>query len=635
MRNIGTKVDGAVGTSGELPAIEFNSINDELKSLVTTTGQSFDSGSVVQLATAMAVYAQAGDFYSDSGAANAYVLTATSSKEAPDAYVDGMRVRFKVSASNTGASTVNVNGIGVKDIVAEDRTALTGGELFLDSFVEIRYDSSADEFYIFNQNANAYLKGHINGFEFVNDGDDVFAITSGQCRDKEDSCNIDFIGSEYGAIRKLINTGKVGDVSSTTTDNEGMEISSDGTKLYIGEDGGTIYQFNMSTAYDIETISYSGNSFDTGFSSLRDFSFSINGLKLYSIHDGSDSIYEHTLTTAWDLSTASYSSNSLDISSQFTTIRGVQISSDGTKIFGMGGIGTVYQYSLSTPYDLSSASYDSVSFAPGTITTASRGLQIVNDTFMFINGDDIAYKYVLDTPMSIASVSDRGSISIESNTSIFSSNLKYRYSIDSGDILQYETPAVKYKTTSNWVAGSGNGAKDSTVTLANDTWYYLFDIEKSSTGDIDFYLTNDLTCGNYIADTGYDKYRLITFIYIDSSGNIANIYQQNDRFYYKNELYNSSGSLPTSETFLSAIVPVGFNFSIEISRKLEHTTARTAYIVNPFTEENIQQVLNSGRDIQYLSTISNSDGEIIHYYSGSTGSSVINQQVFEIDRRTI
>lgn len=59
------------------------------------------------------------------------------------AYVTGMKIRFQASASpNTGATTVNVNSVGVKAVEIND-AALTGGEIVANKYYEILYDGTA------------------------------------------------------------------------------------------------------------------------------------------------------------------------------------------------------------------------------------------------------------------------------------------------------------------------------------------------------------------------------------------------------------------------------------------------------------------------------------------------------------
>lgn len=114
MRSVPTKITGNTYT-----ATEFNELpSQELQNAVLTSGQILSSGDLNQLGKAMAVYGSAGDFYTDGGSANTYVLTpiGTPARQAPPTYVDGVRVRFVAGNSNTGASTINLNGLGVKSL---------------------------------------------------------------------------------------------------------------------------------------------------------------------------------------------------------------------------------------------------------------------------------------------------------------------------------------------------------------------------------------------------------------------------------------------------------------------------------------------------------------------------------------
>lgn len=92
-----------------------------------------------------------GDFYIDSGSANAYVLSVVSPNGDPDVYSDGMTVRFFANNANAGASTVNVAGLGVKDLKDNEGNALLGGELVAGEIVRAYYDLSNDEFRLIPQ----------------------------------------------------------------------------------------------------------------------------------------------------------------------------------------------------------------------------------------------------------------------------------------------------------------------------------------------------------------------------------------------------------------------------------------------------------------------------------------------------
>jgi hypothetical protein len=62
----------------------------------------------------------------DSGVANAYVVSPTT---AIAALVDGAQVRFHTANANSGASTINVSGLGVKNLTKKGATALVSGDI--------------------------------------------------------------------------------------------------------------------------------------------------------------------------------------------------------------------------------------------------------------------------------------------------------------------------------------------------------------------------------------------------------------------------------------------------------------------------------------------------------------------------
>lgn len=72
----------------------------------------------------------------DSGVANAYVLTFTASFTA---YADGIIIYFIASNANTGASTINVNGLGPVAINRQDGTPLTSGQIVANQITQIMY----------------------------------------------------------------------------------------------------------------------------------------------------------------------------------------------------------------------------------------------------------------------------------------------------------------------------------------------------------------------------------------------------------------------------------------------------------------------------------------------------------------
>lgn len=72
----------------------------------------------------------------DTGSVNAYLITFAANFSA---YSDGIAIYWIPSHTNTGASTINVNGLGVKNIINQDGTALIAGQLVANQIAFILY----------------------------------------------------------------------------------------------------------------------------------------------------------------------------------------------------------------------------------------------------------------------------------------------------------------------------------------------------------------------------------------------------------------------------------------------------------------------------------------------------------------
>lgn len=72
----------------------------------------------------------------DTGSTNAYLLTFTANFTS---YADGILVYWIPSHNNTGASTVNINGLGVVSIINTDGTALYANQLIANQFSWMMY----------------------------------------------------------------------------------------------------------------------------------------------------------------------------------------------------------------------------------------------------------------------------------------------------------------------------------------------------------------------------------------------------------------------------------------------------------------------------------------------------------------
>ena len=178
-------------------------------------------------------------------------------------------------------------------------------------------------------------------------------------------------------------------VSSQSTTPHDMAWKADGTSFYIVSILPSVaaYQYDLTTAWDISTASYANKSFtNLQETQPQGIYFKSDGLKMYTVGSASDSINEFTLSTAWDLSTASYDQQ-FSISTQETTASCLFFKSDGTKAYVSGyNQDQLHQYDLSTAWDVSTASYSKSRNISG-IDTDPRGLFFKPDgTAFFIIG---------------------------------------------------------------------------------------------------------------------------------------------------------------------------------------------------------------------------------------------------------
>ena len=189
-------------------------------------------------------------------------------------------------------------------------------------------------------------------------------------------------------------------LSSQDTGTLGLFFKQDGTKFYIAGNGNdTIFEYDLSTAWDISTASYSTNSFSVASQDATPAGvfFKQDGLQMFVVGLQNNSVYQYSLSTAWDVSTASYDSKSLSVASQSTGASGLFFNPDGDKVWVTATVGdSVYQYTLSTDWDVSTASYDSISFSLASQDGGPRGFFFKSDgSKMYLTGsaNDTIYQY--------------------------------------------------------------------------------------------------------------------------------------------------------------------------------------------------------------------------------------------------
>lgn len=163
MESLNGKIDSDPGAPGFLPASEWNQAATEVENVILDAGIALSSGDLTQLSKAVASYSSGGFAYTDSGAANAYVLTPIGSKKSPPTYINGMTAEFTTANPNTGASTVNVSGLGVKDIRLPGGAAVAADQV--SGRVKLIFDLANDWFEL--QESNKGIDTSSPGYVFL------------------------------------------------------------------------------------------------------------------------------------------------------------------------------------------------------------------------------------------------------------------------------------------------------------------------------------------------------------------------------------------------------------------------------------------------------------------------------------
>ena len=193
----------------------------------------------------------------------------------------------------------------------------------------------------------------------------------------------------------------------------GIAFSNDGRKMFIvGNNGDEVNEYTLSENFVVNGtgkgygISSSTTFVDAFSVSSEDgdssgIAFSNDGLKMFVVGNQNDSIFQYTLTENFDVSTASYASKSLDVDETVTAVggkneaapTGIAFSNDGLKMFVSGAERkSVHEFKLTENFDVSTASYVDSFDVSGAETSPTDLAFDYSGRYMFILGgsdDDV------------------------------------------------------------------------------------------------------------------------------------------------------------------------------------------------------------------------------------------------------
>jgi len=212
----------------------------------------------------------------------------------------------------------------------------------------------------------------------------------------------------YTHLGGLRFSGKSFNFTGTIDQGRGIYFKSDGTQMYLGNSDAAprgIYSFNLSTAWDVSSASYASQSYSVY--EVNSFTIKPDGTKMYILAYTSGvglTIRQYTLSTAWNMSTASYDSVQFIVQGSIIRQGGIYIDASGTRMYVTDPTNVVRQYTLSSAWNLSTASLTSTLNVSGQLNVASGIYFKPDGTKMYITDsfDEDIYQYTLSTAWNIS-----------------------------------------------------------------------------------------------------------------------------------------------------------------------------------------------------------------------------------------
>lgn len=125
------------------------------------------------------------------------------------------------------------------------------------------------------------------------------------------------------------------------------------------------------------------------------------------------------------------------------------------------------------------------------------------------------------------------------------------------------------KTTGSWTVGTGNGALD-TGSVANSTWYHVFQIQRPDTGVVDILFSTSATAPTM--PTNYTKKRRIGSFKTNVSGQIVAFVQFGSEFLWSAPGATYSATNPGTSAVLAGMdVPTGVSVRAKLTFFLQNT----------------------------------------------------------------
>jgi glutamine cyclotransferase len=278
-----------------------------------------------------------------------------------------------------------------------------------------------------------------NGLIFNGDGTRLYSITS------RDEAVVYDLPVAYN-LPLIQNPRRQFDVGSQSTYALVIAFNGDGTRLYVSgrSDGNKIYQYDLSEAYQVNTAVYNDVFFVANEASISGISFNNDGTIMHIVGYSIDKIYQYALVD-YDLSTAVYNGVEFDSGSQENYPWCLIFNDDGLKMYVVGSAGDdINQYALTSEFDITTASVYGDPFSVASEDNFPRSIAFNADgSELFMTGqqNDTLYKYTLTTNYEVSTMSYSGFSMFVGDVAsfVFNSAGTQIYMLLSTTIKQYDT----------------------------------------------------------------------------------------------------------------------------------------------------------------------------------------------------
>jgi PGF-pre-PGF domain-containing protein len=461
------------------------------------------------------------------------------------------------------------------------------------------------------------------GVFFKSEGDEMYVIGN-----VNDFVHQYSLSTPFNLSTATYNTIRVS-IGGQETAPTGVFFKDDGTKAYLtGSFSDAVHEYNLSTPWDISTASYNNVKVivQSQDSNPRALFFKPDGAKMYFVGSDNDMVFQYTLSDPWNVSSATYDNVNFSVTTEEADPRGLFFNSSGNKMYIIGTINdSVFSYTLSDPWNISSASYDGDNFNVTTLETVPIQLSFdPSGTKMLILGDtsNSVRQFTLSQAWNVSTASSDGvsfSVSSQDTTpgGMFinsSGNKMYITGAINGAIYQYSLDDAAFP---QWSLNQTNSTTAGTNILHSVYW-----TDDSSLANYTFSFDNGT--GSFVNDS------VVSFIGATNHSNVTKYVNETIGttirwIVYANDSFGNTNVTSTFSYVTKAptvfVNETGFAFGT-IQEAINNATAgQTVVIIDNATyEENItiDKTLNLTSNASVgLPTINSSTGNVISITSSN------------------